>query len=280
MKTVRFEGAGVTLAADVAGDPSAPPILFMHGGGQTRHSWGRAARIAAERGFRSISIDLRGHGESDWAPDAAYGLDQYAADARAVITAIGRPAAIVGASLGGLTGLIVAGESDPPLANALVLVDVTPRIEQEGTSEIRAFMNGAPNGFATLEEAAAAVSAYLPHRPRPTSAEGLLKNLRLGEDGRYRWHWDPAMNKAVGPANMLHQRDRLDAAARNLAIPTLLVRGGISKVVSQQSVDEFLALAPHAHYINVAGADHMVAGDRNDAFNDAVFQFLDSTLTA
>lgn len=279
MQTVCFEGAGVTLAADIAGDASAPPILFMHGGGQTRHSWGGAARIAAERGFRAISMDLRGHGESDWSPDADYGLDAYAADARAVIAAIGRPAAIVGASLGGLTGLVVAGESDPPVASALVLVDVTPRIEAEGTEEIRGFMNGAPNGFATLEEAAAAVSAYLPHRPRPSSPDGLLKNLRLGEDGRYRWHWDPAMNRSVGAADMLHQRDRLDAAARNLTIPTLLVRGGISKVVSQQSVDEFLALAPHADYVNVAGADHMVAGDRNDAFNDAVFDFLDATLT-
>lgn len=278
MQTVRFEGAGVTLIADVGGDEGAPPVLFMHGGGQTRHSWGRAARIAAQRGFRSVSLDLRGHGESDWSPDGAYGLDDYAADARVVIARIGPPVAIVGASLGGLTGLVVAGESDPPVTSALVLVDVAPRIEPEGTDQIRGFMNGAPNGFASLEEASEAVSAYLPQRPRPTSTDGLMKNLRLGEDGRYRWHWDPAMNKSVRSADMLSQRDRLDDAARRLVVPTLLVRGGISKVVSQQSVDEFLALVPHAEYVNVAGADHMVAGDRNDNFNDAVFSFLERVL--
>lgn len=136
-------------------------------------------------------------------------------------------------------------------------------------------MNSAPNGFASLNEAADAVSAYLPHRPRPTNTAGLMKNLRLGEDGRYRWHWDPAITSS---RRGLDQRERFDEAARRLAVPTLLVRGGISKVVSQQSVDEFLALTPHAEYVNVTGADHMVAGDRNDAFNDAVFDFLDRTL--
>ena len=274
MSRVRFEGHGVTLAADVAGDAGAPAVLFMHGGGQTRHSWGRAASLAAKRGFRSVSIDLRGHGESDWAPDGRYELDDYVADARAVIAQIGGRAAIVGASLGGLTGLVTAGESQG-MVSALVLVDVAPRIEMEGAAEIRGFMHSAPNGFGSLEEAADAVSAYLPHRPRPTSTDGLMKNLRRGEDGRYRWHWDPAMTAPGGGPPNGRAQERLERAARSLTIPTLLVRGGISKVVSQQSVDEFLALAPHAEYVNVEGADHMVAGDRNDAFNDAVFSFLE-----
>jgi pimeloyl-ACP methyl ester carboxylesterase len=274
MSAVRFEGQGVMLAADVAGHAGAPPILFMHGGGQTRHSWGRAVSLAAERGFRSISIDLRGHGESDWAPDGRYELDDYAADARAVIAQLGGCAAIVGASLGGLTGLIVSGESSG-LTSALVLVDVAPRIEIEGAAEIRGFMSSAPNGFASVEEAADAVSAYLPHRPRPTNTDGLMKNLRRDEDGRYRWHWDPAMTKPGDGPRTGKIQERLERAARNLTVPALLVRGGISRVVSQQSVDEFLALAPHAEYVNVTGADHMVAGDRNDAFNEAVFSFLE-----
>ncbi|HUD92704.1 alpha/beta hydrolase [Sphingobium sp.] len=271
---MRFEGEGLMLAADVAGDADAPPILFMHGGGQTRHSWGRAAALAAQRGFRSVSIDLRGHGESDWAANGCYDLDDYVADARKVIAQIGGRAAIVGASLGGLTGLVVAGESQE-LASALVLVDVAPRIEIEGADEIRGFMTSAPNGFASVDEAADAVSAYLPHRERPSNIDGLMKNLRLGEDGRYRWHWDPAMTKSGNGPPTGRAQFLLERAAGNLSVPTLLVRGGISKVVSQQSVDEFLALAPHAEYVNVAGADHMVAGDRNDAFNDAVFNFLE-----
>jgi non-heme chloroperoxidase len=277
MSTVHFEGHGLTLAADVAGDAGAPPILFMHGGGQTRHSWGRAAAIAARRGFRSVSIDLRGHGESDWASDGRYDFDAYAADARAVIAQIGGQAAIVGASLGGLTGLVVAGES-PELVSALVLVDVAPRIEPQGTEQIKGFMNSAPAGFASVDEAADAVSAYLPHRPRPSNTDGLLKNLRLGDDGRYRWHWDPAMFRPEKNPMQGEMQARPERAARAITAPTLLLRGGISKVVSQQSVDEFLALTPHAEYVNVEGADHMVAGDRNDDFNQAVFRFLEHRL--
>lgn len=277
MQKATFQGDGITLAADVAGDPGAPAILFMHGGGQTRHSWKRAAIYAAERGFRAVSLDMRGHGESGWSPDGVYGLDKYAADARAVIKQIGGKVAIVGASLGGLTGLIVSGEGGAEVS-ALVLVDVAPRIEDEGANQIRDFMLAAPDGFASVDEAADAVSAYLPHRPRPSNTDGLMKNLRLGEDGRYRWHWDPAMTGQNRMDNVGKLQDRLDEAARHLTIPTLLVRGGISKVVSQQSVDEFLALAPHAEYVNVEDADHMVAGDKNDAFNSAVFDFIERTL--
>jgi len=119
LRTVRYSGAGLTLAADVGGAAGAPPILFMHGGGQTRHSWKRAAYRAVERGYHAISIDLRGHGESDWAQDG-YRLDDYVADARALAMEVGPPVAIVGASLGGLTGLILAGEEGASLVRALV----------------------------------------------------------------------------------------------------------------------------------------------------------------
>lgn len=280
MKTIRLAGAGLTLAADVGGPDDAPPILFMHGGGQTRHSWGKAARFAVERGFRSISLDLRGHGDSDWASEGDYALNDFVADASEIIARLDSPVTIVGASLGGLTGLLLAGERVPDAVSALVLVDIAPRVETKGTDQIGAFMRSAPDGFASLEDAAAAVSAYLPHRPRPKSTRGLLKNLRLGSDGRYHWHWDPKMATSPRNPGAPGNRERLDEAARNLSIPTLLVRGGISQVVSQQSVDEFLAAAPHAEYANVSGADHMVAGDRNDAFNEAVFSFLDRNRVA
>jgi pimeloyl-ACP methyl ester carboxylesterase len=279
MKHQTFEGHGLPIAADVAGDPEGPVVLFMHGGGQTRHSWGKAARHAASSGYRAVSLDLRGHGDSGWSDQGDYSMDAFAADARSVIRQIGRPVSIVGASLGGLTGLVVAGEREADIAvDALVLVDVTPRIEMEGAKEVGAFMYSAPDGFASLEEAADAVSAYLPHRPRPTSTAGLRKNLRLREDGRYHWHWDPSMRAGrKGPDPAVWQA-RLEDAARSLSMPTLLVRGGMSRIVSEQSVEEFRALVPHARYVNVAGADHMVAGDKNDAFNAAVFDFLQDGL--
>src|SRR3546814_20128235 len=79
-KTVRLPGDGLELAADAFGDPSAPPVLFFHGGGQSRRSWrGSAARIA-QAGYYALTFDLRGHGESGWATDGDYLLDAYASD--------------------------------------------------------------------------------------------------------------------------------------------------------------------------------------------------------
>jgi len=158
-------------------------------------------------------------------------------------------------------------------AAGLVLVDVTPRLEQKGADKIGAFMRSAPDGFANIDEAADAVSAYLPHRPRPKDVSGLKKNLRE-RDGRLHWHWDPAFMGDVRAPRDLHDRKRLDDAAAGLKVPTLLIRGGLSEVVSQDSVDEFLALTPHAEFVDVGGADHMVAGDANDAFNAAVIDFI------
>ena len=129
-------------------------------------------------------------------------------------------------------------------------------------------------GFATLDEAADAIAEYQPHRARPTDLSGLAKNLRIGEDGRWRWHWDPAMFLGPRPLGTDVARERFDDAARALSVPTLLVRGRMSDLVSEDTARHFLELRPDAGYVDVSGAGHMVAGDRNDAFTAAVVDFL------
>lgn len=273
--TLRLRGAdGVHLAADASGDPAHPPVLLMHGGGQTRHSWGSARRELARAGFYVVAMDMRGHGDSDWSPDHDYRFDRFVADLREVLTQLPPRPALVGASLGGLTGLLTVGESDADLASALVLVDVVPRVEREGTDRISAFMTGNPDGFANLEEAADAVAAYVTHRPRPTNVEGLRKNLRQRDDGRWYWHWDPAFVTGELRPETHRLVERMRDAARRVPVPTLLVRGSLSDVVSREAADDFLALLPAAEFLDVAGAGHMVAGDDNDAFNVAVVDFL------
>ncbi len=270
-----FEGRdGNRLVADVWGDPASEPVLLLHGGGQTRHAWGRTARGLAEAGFYSIALDKRGHGDSDWAPDGDYAIATYAEDLRAVLRQLGRPAALVGASLGGLTGLLVVGEDGPGAASALVLVDVTPRMELDGVQKIIAFMSAHPEGFASVAEAADCVSKYLPHRPRPADTTGLAKNLRRGEDGRFRWHWDPQFLTGRRTPGSSDSWERMDRAARNLRVPTLLVRGRMSELVSEEHARSFLEMAPGAEYVDVKDAAHMVAGDRNDVFSHAVTEFL------
>lgn len=130
--------SGLNLVGDAWGDPSHPPILFLHGGGQTRFAWGGTARTLAAQGWHTVSIDLRGHGESDWAPDGNYMIDSYVADIHSVLRHFGQKPVFVGASLGGITSLLTIGESLQPIASGVVLVDITPRTETEGVDRIRA----------------------------------------------------------------------------------------------------------------------------------------------
>jgi len=268
------------LAGEGWGDPHGDPVLLLPGGGQTRHAWGETAQRLAEQGWYAISLDLRGHGESEWAADGNYTLAAFVADLRCVVAQLGRPTALVGASLGGITGLLAAGEENLEELRALVLVDIAPRMEARGVQRIVEFMRRHLDGFASLTEAAEAVAAYLPHRRPPADLSGLAKNLRRGPDGKYRWHWDPRFVLGDHRPDASQQPERLLAAARRLRVPTLLVRGRMSDVISERSVAEFLDAVPHAQFVDVADAGHMVAGDRNDRFTAAVCEFLSSLRAA
>jgi len=269
----KWTGAGgITLAGDTWGDPNGRLVVLQHGGGQTRHAWKGAGETLGDAGYYVVAFDARGHGDSDWAHPDAYGSDHMVDDLRCVIEVLGGDKPIlVGASMGGGTSLIAVGEGKVDAA-ALVLVDMAPRIEPEGRREIQAFMNQKPEGFDSLEEVAEAIANYQPHRPRPRTLDGLAKNIRLGADGKYHWHWDPA--RRFARAGTSEYRDRLSAAADNLTLPTLLVRGGLSNVLSEEGAQSFLQQCPHAEYVRVDKAAHMVAGDRNDNFAGAVIEFL------
>lgn len=278
-ETLRLPGArGLALEADAWGDPGVPPVLLWHGGGQTRHSWGRTTRLLGEDGWRALTVDLRGHGGSGWPDDGDYSIGAFADDVLAVTASMDARPALVGASLGGLASLVAVGESPEPIATALVLVDVAPRLEVAGQERIAEFMSAKlEDGFADLEEVADAIAAYNPHRPRPTDLSGLAKNLRQRPDGRWVWHWDPRFLQPLGDdlsKAAIPDQQRLEDAARAVDIPILVVRGRQSDLLSEEGVREILALCPHAETVDVAGAGHMIAGDRNDLFNDAVMEFL------
>jgi pimeloyl-ACP methyl ester carboxylesterase len=269
---------GVTIAAD-HWTGTGTPVVLAHGGGQTRYSWGGTAEALARSGHRVVSMDLRGHGDSSWAPDGNYTMEAFRDDALAVADWIDEPVAWVGASLGGMTGLH-AVDLRPEAFDALVLVDITPHPAKAGVNRILEFMAAnAEEGFGSLEDAADAIAVYQPHRPRPKDLSGLAKNLRLGDDGRWRWHWDPGFLDIRTGGGSEHARDAhhdaLSSMAGRLTLPTLLIRGRLSDLVTDEQVAEFLALVPHAGYVDVAGAGHMIAGDRNDIFTEAVTDFLD-----
>jgi pimeloyl-ACP methyl ester carboxylesterase len=270
---------GLRLAVEGEGPVTGSPVLLLHGGGQTRFAWGGTQRELGRRGYRAIAVDLRGHGDSDWAKDGDYSPGRIAGDILRLIEWTGGRPALVGASLGGLSALIAAGENPDATCSALVLVDVTPRVNLPGARRVLSFMRSKPEGFESLEEAADAVAAYLPHRPRPGVTTGLERNLRRNEGGRLRWHWDPALVDFPDPDRPI-PTDRLLSAAAQVRVPTLLVRGALSDVVTDATASELQAVIPHAEYVTVSRAGHMVAGDQNDAFTTVVADFLDRALPA
>lgn len=262
---------GLDLVVDHGGPAGAPAVILLHGGGQTRHSWSRAVERLRSEGLQTLNFDARGHGDSDWSPDGAYFIGDRANDLKAVASLLHVPFILVGASLGGATAIHAIHKGLRPAG--LVLVDIVPEPEPRGIERVLSFMHSHRSGFASVEEAAAAVDAYNPHRPRTRDTSGLMKNLRRRDDGRLYWHWDPRMLDRQRSDSL----GALPEAAETLAtlpdLPVLLVRGLSSDVVSDASVAAFRRRLPWLEVADIAGAGHMVAGDRNDIFNDAIIAF-------
>ncbi len=271
---LRLRGVGgIELVADRYGPSDGPLVLFLHGGGQTRHSWKQTGAQLGAAGLRAVVLDARGHGDSQWALDRDYRYQTMVGDVLAVIEQLGGgPAVLVGASMGGITGLLATAAPGGEAISALVLVDIVTRPEPAGVNRVLTFLSKNPDGFATLDEAADAVAEYMPHRPRPKSSAGLLRNLRQ-RDGRWYWHWDPGIlgDKGQDPDEMAAD---LEGVARALRIPVLLVRGMQSDVVSEEGAAEFQELVPHAEIAEIGNAAHTAAGDDNDAFTEAVTVFI------
>lgn len=262
---------GVTLSAARCGG-AGPGILLAHGFGQTRQAWVQTQRRLAEAGHASLAWDVRGHGQSGRnAADSRYSGTQFVDDVATAAGALGPAPILVGASLGGLTGLMA--QARDPLFSAMVLVDITPRWEASGVERILGFMNAHPDGFDSYDHAAEQIAAYLPHRRGKKTPAQLAHLLNARPDGRLAWHWDPRLLSEFIPSTADLQQ-QIEDACRQLDIPVLLVSGGRSDLVTSQTVAHFLELAPHARHVQLPQATHMVAGDDNDAFTDTLIQFL------
>lgn len=270
------EGDGIRLVGDEwrPSSPARGSVVLLHGGGQTRHSWHRTGAMLAANGWHAVAVDARGHGESEWDAGGDYSSRAQMDDLRRVVRRTGNEPVLVGASMGGITALnLVAAE--PEIASGLVLVDVTPRLELEGLRDVVTFMSSGADGFATIDEAAQAVVAYNPGRRHPPRPEALARNLR-SSGSRFYWHWDPRLLD-VSDLDEFATRthETLLWAAERVTVPTLVVRGTRSRVVSSDGVDEVLRVIRGSRVVEVSGAGHMVAGDDNAGFSGELVGFLD-----
>lgn len=276
--TARLNGfGGVTLAADMAGDPNDPCVLLLPGFGQTSAAWAKAAKALTAAGRYVVTVDLRGHGDSDWAPNRHYDLGEIVQDIVAVIKQLPPKPVVVGASLGGLAALAAIGESPEPLASALVLIDAAPRMSKAGLDRNGALMSMDVAGFATVAEAAKIVAEHFPGQQ--VNIEELKHQLRRSDDGRFRWHVDPAYEGfKVDAFGRVAAQSRFTDAASALGIPTLLIRGESSIKVDNKSIDSFRELVPHAEFAEIPGVGDSIIGSRNDAFDAAILGFLERTV--
>jgi pimeloyl-ACP methyl ester carboxylesterase len=248
IESIKLAGqSGHAIAATIEGAGDGMPVILAHGGGQTRRAWKKISTLLAGHGFRAIAIDLRGHGDSDWASDGAYDIADFASDLVAIAAGLDRKPALIGASLGGLAGIVSEGQLAPGGFASLTLVDIMAAHAREG--------------FASPDEAARIISEYLPHRPSRKASAGLAHYLRQKPDGRYYWHWDPAFIDGIMRRHAQngdlgdHGRSELSKAAMNLSLPVHLVRGGSSDLVSPEAVAHFRNLVPHAAYSDIAASE-------------------------
>lgn len=270
-RQIRIRGDGLELAADAFGPENGPPVLFFHGGGQSRRSWQGAARKIADAGYHAFSLDLRGHGDSDWASDGDYLLDAFARDVEALIDHFDRPVSVIGASRGGQAALVGASRR-PGRLSLVMLADVAPLLRDAGVDDIRGFFQASVNGFIDTDAAATALAEHLGQK-KAQNTSGLAKVMRKDADGRLYWNWDPL---TVSPEflNPPSEGVALEEAAARIKDPVVLVRAELSNIVTHESVTLFRQLTPQLEVIEAKGVGHMFTGDRNDAFAETLLQYL------
>lgn len=274
--TIWFTGGnGNRIAASSFGPATGSPVLMVGGMGQTRHSWQRAAQAIAEGGRRAITLDLRGHGESDWAADGDYGFPAMSGDLVAVARSIGEPCVLVGASLGGKVVLAAAGYGAARIAG-VVMVDTAPLVEQSGIAQVTQALKPPPDGFASPQAAADDLARLRGRIADPGAGAKLERNMRRDAGGRWHWHWDPGLQDKAKGVKGVEANDYLAEAARRLTMPVLLARGEKSPVVSEASIAHFRSLTPQLQVETIAGAVHMIVGDQNDDFAASVLRFLEA----
>ncbi len=263
---------GVRLDGEVWERADASTVVLLHGIGQSRHSWKRAARALATAGHQVVTYDLRGHGDSGWSKNADYSRARAGSDLRTVVETLGldsvAPPVLGGFSYGGDVALTYAARGHQ--VAGIALVDVAPHVDEDGNDEIQDFLARSTAGFATLDEVAASV-AELNGDPTPAPGTAMERHVRSDGDKLY-WKWDPnVFDLNVDLA--LRERELNEAATTTAQTPLLLVRGAMSAMLSDESVRRLLAVRPDTEYVNVEGAGHSASGGSNDAFLDVVANF-------
>ena len=257
------------------GNPDNPPMLLLHGFAQTCHSWDFVA-LGFSDNYRVIVLDQRGHGDSDWASDGDYSPETQQEDISGVVNELGLDNfVLMGLSMGGRNSFTYAANNSGKV-KALVVVDAAPQNMQQGTQNIRSFVQQDDE----LDSVDAFVERVLQYNPRrdPQQVRGsILHNLKELPNGKWTWKYDRALRS---PGRRMgsdaETEKRLWGYIESLQCPTLLVRGGASDIVAMDTADRMHQAIPNSRIATIEGAGHLVMGDSPSGFHAAVTEFLAS----
>ncbi len=261
------------------GNESLPPLVLLHGGGLTAHTWDMAALLLRDR-YHILALDQRGHGDSDWAADGRYPWEAHVQDIAGFVDALALPPfALVGMSLGGMNAIRYTARH-PDRVRALVIVDIGPEIVPDGRAAVVRFRQetqeeaDSPDWF--LERAI----RFNPSRPVAHLRYSLYHALKQLPNGRWTWKQDRLRmpeNEGDDAQRAAAQRalaESLWQDWRTLRCPTFVIRGEHSPVITAEQGRQAAAVLPTGSFREIAGAGHNVHGDRPAAFAEAVDQFL------
>ncbi len=269
-----FDADGLRMHFLEWGEPTARPIILLHGGALTAHTWDVVC-LGLLPEFRCIAPDLRGHGDSEWAADGDYSTDAHRRDLEALLAhlAIDR-CVLVGNSLGGMTAIrYTAQRSATQQPQALVLVDIGPEMREAGRQRLRSFTGG-PRELDSVEEFVDRAVAFNPLRRRDVLRRSLLNNLRRLPSGKWTWKYDPnrfGRGPNGGPPPTTAERW---ADVQRITCPTLVVRGGRSDMFYDEDAAKLAATLHDGRWITIDDASHTVQGDQPLALLTALRDFL------
>ncbi len=254
------------------GNEGARTILFLHGGALTAHTWDLCC-LALRDEFHCLALDQRGHGDTDWAPDADYSIAAQREDVKGVAERLGLDKfVLVGMSMGAINGLAYAIAYPKTLAN-LVLIDAGPQMRRPGSTRIRDFVNGGAEP-APLDAIIERALSFNPRRDPVVLRRSLMHNLRQDADGNWVWKYDRRRFQGMGGERHGGERQGLADGLGKVTCPTLVVRGAESDVFHDEDAERLAASLPDGRWVKIAKAGHTVQGDNPKELAAVLREFL------
>ncbi len=251
--------------------PDAPVLVLLHGYTGHARSWDSFAAAMSAR-YRVLALDQRGHGETQWAAPEDYGTAEMVDDLQAFVSALALDRfALLGLSMGGIVAFDYAGRRPAALAT-LVIVDIAPEIDPLGLSRIHDNV-ARTDTFDSVDEAFARARADNPIPPEAEQRHRVVHSLMRTADGRFTYRYDRALRDPDNPRQGIPAEEGWRLVA-NIAVPTLLVRGELSDILSRSIAERMVSTIADCRLIEIPGSGHSVPLDKPAEFLRAVDGFL------